>query len=469
MTSLQLRSTAKDLQQRLAGRVIAPGDPTYDQARTVFYGGFDNRPALIVRAANADDVARVVSLARDSGLDLAVRSGGHSVAGHSTCTGGIVLDLSDMRRLEMDPEGRVAWAETGLTSGEYTVAAAKHSLATPFGDTGSVGLGGLTLGGGIGFLVRKYGLTIDSLLAADMVTAGGQLLHVSADSQPDLFWAIRGGGGNFGVVTRFQYRLHDVSSVVGGLMVLPATADVIAGFVAEAAEAPEELSTIANVMMAPPMPFLPPDYHGKPVIMALLTYVGEGQTGQHVVGRLRDLAKPIVDMVRPIRYPDMYAPEDESYHPLGVVHTLFVETVGRSVAQTILDHLHTSLATMAVAQLRVLGGAMARVPVDATAFAHRASRILVNLAAIYQQPADKPLHQAWLAGFAAAMQQGDRGVYANFLADEPVERVQAAYPGETWRRLAALKARHDPTNLFHRNQNIAPASGSGTRLQRTSA
>ena len=255
-TSLETNLSIPELRAAFKGQVIAPGDAAYDEARTVFYGGIDRHPAVIIRVVDADEVARVISLARESGLELAIRSGGHSTAGHCVSEGGIVLDLSNMRDLQIDIEGRTAWAETGLTAGEFTSAVGEHGLAVGFGDTGSVGIGGITLGGGVGYLVRKYGLTIDSLLAAEVVTADGQLLHVDADHHPDLFWAIRGGGGNFGVATRFQFRLHEVDSVVGGMLILPATADVIAGFIAAAEAAPDELSTIANVMTAPPMPML---------------------------------------------------------------------------------------------------------------------------------------------------------------------------------------------------------------------
>ncbi len=276
----------EELRDAFNGRVIAPGDADYDDARSVFYGGADRRPAVIIRVADAAEVARVISFARESGLELAVRGGGHSNARHGVTEGGIVLDLSHMRALEIDVDRRTAWAEPGLTAAEYTNAAAAHGLATGFGDTGSVGIGGLTLGGGVGYLVRKYGLTIDDLLAADIVTAGGQLLHVNEDSHPDLFWAIRGGGGNFGVVTRFQFRLHEVNSVYGGLLILPATPDVIAGFIEQAEAAPDELSTIANVMMAPPMPFLPKEVHGKLVMMAMLVYAGDVAAGEQRRGAI---------------------------------------------------------------------------------------------------------------------------------------------------------------------------------------
>ena len=448
----------QQLQDDLNGRVIGPGDAEYDEARTIFYGGFERKPAVVVRVADASDVARVVSLARETGLELAVRSGGHSTAGHSVTEGGIVLDLSDMKGLEIDVEARTAWAETGLTAGEYTTAAAAHGLATGFGDTGSVGIGGLTLGGGVGFLVRKHGLTIDNLLAADVVTADGQLLRVDSDTHPDLFWAIRGGGGNFGVATRFQFRLQEVDTIVGGMLILPATPDVIAGFIAEAESAPEELSTIANVMTAPPMPFLPEEYHGRLVIFGLLAYAGAPDAGERAIAPLRSLAEPLVDMVRPMSYPEIFMPEEEGFHPVASGRTMFVESVDRTTAETIIEHLEASDALMRVTQLRVLGGAMARVSVEATAFAHRKSRIMTNVAAIYERSEEKAKHDAWVTKFAGALSQGDTGAYVNFMADEGEERVRTAYPGATWDRLASIKRRYDPNNLFRLNQNIPPAT-----------
>ena len=446
-----------DLRALLNGRVIALDDARYEQARTIFYGGIDRRPAAIVRPSDAKDISQVVSLAREAGLELAIRSGGHSLAGHSVSDGGIVLDLANMRALHIDAERRTAWAETGLTAGEYTSAAGAYGLATGFGDTGSVGIGGITLGGGVGFLVRKHGLTIDDLLAADIVTADGQLVRADAETHPDLFWAIRGGGGNFGVATRFQFRLHEVHRIVGGMLLLPATPDVIAAFIAEAEAAPEELSTIANVMPAPPMPFVPAEQHGRLVVMVLLVYAGEVEAGERAVARFRALAQPIADMVRPMRYPEMYPPEAGGYHPTAVARTLFVNTIDHDAAETIVEYLQASDATVRVAQLRVLGGAMARVPVEATAFAHRRSRIMVNVAAFYDGPDDRAVREAWVVDFAAALNQADSGAYVNFLGDEGEARVRDAYPGATWDRLRAIKARYDPINLFRLNQNIPPA------------
>jgi FAD/FMN-containing dehydrogenase len=444
------------LRDAIHGRVIAPDDADYDKARTVASGGIDRRPAVIVRVADADDVARVIALARETGLELAVRSGGHSGAGHGVCEGGIVLDVSEMKGLDVDVEGRTAWAETGLTAAEYSGAVAAHGLATGFGDTGSVGIGGITLGGGIGYLVRKHGLTIDDLLAAEVVTADGELLRVDAETHPDLFWAIRGGGGNFGVATRFRYRLHEVGQIVGGMLILPATPDVIAGFIAAAEAAPEELSTIANVMPCPSMPFVPEEQLGKLVVMALMAYAGETEAGERAVAPFRALATPIADQLKPMPYPEIYPPDSDDYHPLAVGRTMFLDRVDLPVAKTIVEHLDASDAEMRVAQLRVLGGAMARVPADATAFAHRRSRIMVAVAAFYEGPDDKPRRQAWVDEFCAAHHQGDDGAYVNFLNDEGEARVRAAYPGATWDRLAEIKTRYDPTNLFRLNQNIPP-------------
>jgi FAD/FMN-containing dehydrogenase len=446
-----------ELRAILNGQVITPGEAGYDEARRAFPGDIDRRPATIIRVKDATDVSRVVSLARESGLELAVKSGGHSGAGHSTTDGGILLDLSEMKNLEIDVEGRTAWAETGLTAGEYTAAVGAHGLATGFGDTGSVGIGGITLGGGVGFLARKYGLTIDDLLAAEVVTADGELLRVDAETHPDLFWAIRGGGGNFGVATRFKFRLHEVDTIVGGMLLLPATPEVIASFVAEAEAAPEELSAIANVMAAPPMPFVPPEMYGELVIMALMVYAGDVDEGERAVAPFRALAEPIADMVKPMSYPEMYPPEEGDYHPTAAARTLFVDTIDRDVAETIVEYLRASDAMMRVAQLRVLGGAMARVPAEATAFAHRSSRIMVNVAAFYDGSEDRPRREEWVTDFAAALKGGDGGAYVNFLGDEGEERVRAAYPGSTWERLVEIKGRYDPTNLFRLNQNIPPA------------
>ena len=450
----EIRGLARE---RVRGAVLGPDDPGYEAARVVFLGSVDARPALIVRPADAADVAQVVRLARESGLELAVRGGGHSGAGHSTVEGGIVLDLRDLNGLDLDVPGRMAWAGAGLTAGEFTAAVGAHGLATGFGDTGSVGIGGLTLGGGVGYLARAHGLTIDNLLAAEIVTADGSVLHVDAATHPDLFWAIRGGGGNFGVATRFQFRLRDLAQVVAGLLLLPATPQTVAGFVTAAQHAPDELTTIANVMPCPPMPVVPAEHHGELVIMALVCYAGDAAAAEAVLAPILALATPLVNLVHAGSYAELYPPDNPDYHPTAVSRTMFVQSVDEAAATTILDHLSASDASVRVAQLRALGGAVARVPADATAYAHRACPVMVNVASFYDGPDDAPVRLAWVEGLVRALDDGTPGAYVNFLADEGPARVRQAYPERTWERLAAVKASYDPTNVFRRNQNIAPA------------
>ena len=446
-----------NLRAVLNGKVIASDDPGYDDARRVFFTGFDRRPAAIVRVADASDVSRVVTLARETGAELAVRSGGHSWAGHGTSEGGIVLDLSAMNAVEIDADGRTAWAQTGVTAGEYTRATGEHGLVTGLGDTPTVGVGGITLSGGIGYLVRKNGLTIDDLLAAEVVTADGALLEVDEETNADLFWALRGGGGNFGVATRLQFRLHEIDDVVGGMLILPASADVITGLVAAAEAAPEELSMIANVIKAPPLPFIPAEAHGKPIVIALMVYAGDAEPGERAIAPIRALATPLADMVRPIRYPEMYEGPEGPRAAFAAGTNMLVDVLPTGAAETILQHLETSTAQLAGIQLRVLGGAMARVSDDATAFGHREAKLMVNIAAMYQSPEETPEHQAWADSLTKALSDGaSTAAYVGFLGDEGEEGVRRAYPLATLERLARVKRRYDPDNLFRLNLNVPP-------------
>jgi FAD/FMN-containing dehydrogenase len=445
------------LRTDVTGKVIAPEDADYDDARRMFLGDIDEHPAVIVKVADSLDVARVIAAARDTGLDLAVRSGGHSPAGHSTTAGGIVLDLRDLNALEIDADARTARAGTGLSAGEYTKAAGAHGLVTGFGDTASVGIGGITLGGGIGFLVRAQAMTIDNLLEAEVVTADGEVRTVDEDREPDLFWAIRGGGGNFGVATRFGFRLHPVPEVVGGLLFLPATSDNVQRFLEAAQAAPDEVSTIANVMPAPPMPFIPEEHHGQLVIMAFVVHAGGGQAGERAVAPFRAIAEPLADMIGPKPYAEIYLPEDPDYHPVAVSRTSMIDRVDRSMIDTIMERIEASRPRMRVAQIRALGGAMGRVPNDATAFAHRDRDFMLTLASLYERPEERYDQVSWVEGLMDELRQGQpRAAYAGFLADEGEGRIHEAYPAPTWERLAMIKERYDPTNLFHRNQNVPP-------------
>ena len=449
------------LRSVVEGRVVVPQDPDYDALRACVYG--PGLPAAaIVQPVDATDVSRVVGLAAEHDLELAVRGGGHSVAQLSSTQGGVLLDMRTLKEIQIDAGARTAWAEAGLTAGEVTVAAAAHGLAIGFGDTGSVGIAGLTLGGGVGYLVRKHGLTIDSLLGVEIVTADGQIRLVDAERDPDLFWAIRGGGGNFGVVTRFHYRLVELPGIVGGMLMLPATADVIAGFMTAADGAPDELSAIVMVMQAPPMPFLPPEQHGELVVMAMMAFAGPEAEATAVLAPFRALAEPLADFLKPIGYADMFQEEggSEGEHPVAASRTLFTNRIDHDTAQLIIDRLNAHVAAtdavMSVAQLRVLGGAYARVPAHATAYAHRSSRIMVNVAALFPPASDPSVHDAFAANLAAALDQGDAGQYVNFIGPEGGSAPHSAYPDATRQRLAEVKRRYDPTNLFHRNHNVAP-------------
>jgi FAD/FMN-containing dehydrogenase len=322
-----------------------------------------------------------------------------------------------------------------------------------------VGIGGLTLGGGVGFLVRKHGLTIDHLIAAEMVIADGSQIRVDSEDHDDLFWAIRGGGGNFGVATRFLFRLHEVDSFYGGMLLLPATPEAITTVVEEADNAPEELSAIANIMKAPPMPGVPDEHVGEPVIMLLLAYTGSVPAGEAAISPFRSLANPLLDMVAPMSYSDIYQFTEEVpeiKHELARSH--FVDEINDSTAHAIVEHLHQTTAPLAVVQLRALGGAMAQVPNDETAFAHRHRRLMTAIGVVYDDDNETEMHQDWVNGLVAELELGQPGVYVGFLGNEGEARVRDAYPGSTWTRLQEVKAKYDPANLFHLNQNISPGT-----------
>ena len=447
------------LASALRGRVIAPGNADYDTVRLTAAGNFDGRrPAVVIRVATAADVAAALDFAQATDLEVAVRSGGHSIGGHSASNGGLVIDLRDLNGLEIDAKAATAWCGAGLTAGEVTEAVQQHGMIIGFGDAATVGIGGLTLGGGVGFLARKHGLTIDHLLAAEIVTASGDILVVDADHHADLFWAIRGGGGNFGVVTRLKYRMHPLPSFIGGPLILPATAEVLAGFVAAAEAAPDELTVIANVMPAPPLPFLPPALHGKTILMGMMAYAGGAEAAQRALAPFRALATPLADLVGPAPFSSMYIPEDPSLRLSVTCRSLFTAGIDTAQASEILAHLDRTDAPMKVAQVRVLGGATARVPAEATAYAHRKSRVLVGFLAMYPDPAETLAQDYWAEQGITALRRGEDSVYVNFLGTEGHDRIRAAYPDMTWNRLRAVKRQYDPENLFRLNQNIPPAA-----------
>ncbi len=458
MDSIQnLAKTAAERLAKLANPVIDTEHHEYDGARDTFYHGLDRRPALVVRPVDATEVAEVISTAREVGLPLAVRSGGHSAHGHSAWDGALVLDLAAMKSIDIDPEARSAWADTGLTAAEYTTAAAEHGLVTGFGDTGSVGIGGITLGGGVGLLHRSQGLTIDSVLAADIVTADGHLHRIDEDHHHDLFWAVRGGGGNFGVVTRFHYRLHPISRVVGGMMAFHATPEVAATILAAAQDAPEELSGVVTVMSLPPMPALEPRYHGEVAIGMIMVHSGPVEEGKKVFDQFRAIAEPILDLVEVMPYTAMLQGPEPPRPPFAADRTWFSDGLDADTMARIIEGVGRSTAPMRVVQIRPLGGAVARVAPEATAFAHRNRKLMMVVGAGYVDPAEREQHQAWADGMVDAAGGSDGSAYIGFMSEATEEQVRAAYPDATWQRLTEVKAQYDPDNVFHLNQNIPPA------------
>ena len=446
------------LRSRLAGQLITPGSADFDAARKVVNVNVDRRPLAIVRAADPPDVAAAVRFAGRRGLPLAVRSGGHSLGHYSVIDDGVVVDLSGMKRVSIDPEARVARVQAGATSGDLAGPAHAHGLALSTGDTHSVGMGGLTTGGGIGFMVRKYGLAIDNLLAAQAVTAAGEIVTASASEHPDLFWAIRGGGGNFGIVTEFTYRLASVGHILGGELLLPASREVIRGYLDYVAAAPDDLTTIANLTHAPPAPFVPEERVGELVLSILVCWTGGVTEGERALAPLRALATPVADTVHLIPYPDIYKLTAHQADPHGVsIRSMFADELSDAALDAMLAAVQHATSPFSMVQLRGLGGAVARVGGDATAFAHRDRRYFVAIIGLWLDAAEDPApHRAWTEALWRAIRPEGSGVYVNFLENEGADRVRDAYPPATYARLAEIKRKYDPRNVFRFNQNILP-------------
>jgi FAD/FMN-containing dehydrogenase len=447
------------LRHRLEGDLLTAGE-AYDAARRTASLRNDQRPAAIVRALGPADVAAAVRFAHERGLLLAVRSGGHSIARQSVVDDALVIDLSTMKRIEIDPVARTARVEPGVTSGDLAGPAHAHGLALSTGDTQSVGMGGLTTGGGIGYLVRKHGLTIDNLVAARVVTADGEVVTASPHEHPDLFWAIRGGGGNVGIVVEFTYRLAPVSHILGGLLVLPASREVIRGYLDHSLAAADELTTLADLTTAPPEPFIPEEWVGRPVLMVLVAWCGEPEEGERALAPLRELADPVADLVSWMPYPSIYEFTAHLAEPHGAsIRMMFADDLSDEAIDAMLAANEAGTAPVNLVHLRGLGGAFGRVPNDATAFAHRDRRYFVAVIAVWLDAADDPEpYEQWTLGLWKQLRPEGCGVYVNFLEDEGADRVREAYPQRTYERLAAVKRRYDPDNLFHLNQNVPPAS-----------
>ena len=449
------------LRARLRGELIQPGDEKYDAARTVYWSHVDRRPALIVQAVYEIDVIAAVDYARETGTPIAARSGGHSFAGLGLVDGGIVVDLSGMKSMRIDPVRRTARVQPGLTWGEYAEQAQPYGLATTSGDVHSVGVGGLTTGGGVGWMVRKYGLTIDHLLSVDIVTASGRLVRASADEHADLFWAVRGGGGNFGIITSFEFRLEPAGTILGGGIFYEATeAESIIRRAADyAAQAPDELTVMVMVMHLPDLPIFPPERVGEFTVLVALCYAGDLAEGERVIEPLRTLGTPIVEMIGPMPYPGMFDLTRDLTVPGKrlAMRATYLASLEDDAIETVVRHSAQATAPFAMAQLRVLGGKMARIPQETTAFGHRDKPFMLAVVAEWEDPTDDERQQAWTTRFYEELQPHAAGVYVNFIQDEGENRVRDAYKASTYERLAAVKGKYDPTNLFRQNQNIKPA------------
>lgn len=463
MTSIAARINQLDpealaaLRAGVTGTVITPDDPEYDTARQIVSFAFDRRPSAIVRCEGTPDVAFSVRFARERGLDFVPRSGGHAVLGHSVQDNAIVIDLGGMKGITIDPIMRVASVQPGVTSDHLAGPAGQYGLSLSTGDTGSVGIGGLTVGGGIGWMVRKYGLTIDNLLAATVVTADGEVVRASADEHPDLFWALRGGGSNFGIVTEFTFQLAPSGNIFGGALVLPATREVLRGYVDYTPKAPNDLSTIAFMMAAPPAPFIPEQYIGQPVVLIGATWTGAKEDLEAALEPLRSLATPIADTIDAIPYPAMFAYTAEATKRHGAaIRSMFTDSMTDEQLDSMVAAMQVSTSPFNMIQLRGLGGAMAQVPVGETAFVHRDADLMVSVIGIWMDPEDDgEAHRQWTEEAWKPLAPSSRGVYVNFLQDDIVERTPEAYRG-IMQRLAEVKGKYDPENVFHFNANVRP-------------
>jgi FAD/FMN-containing dehydrogenase len=464
-TAIAAELSANDVRtfaRQFSGEVMRPDEAAYNQARQVWNAAVDRYPSLIVRPRNASDVIHAIAFAREHDLPLAVRSGGHSVAGHGTVDGGLVVDLSAMNRYTLDPSQRIATVESGLTWGEFVAQSHANGLATPGPDVGAVGIGGLTLGGGFGWLSRLHGMTVDKLISAEVVTADGQLVSASDKENGDLFWALRGGGGNFGIATTFQFQMHPVETVVGGALIYPAEQDVLRDYAAAAAAVPDTLAALALVQQAPPLPFIPSGAHGKPALMIIACYVGDPDASEQAYAPLRSLGgqTPLADTVDAMPYPAMFelTTMAAARRPQAI-RAGFMTDLDETTIDAVLDAVSHATSPFSGVMLRVLGGAIARVPEEATAFSHRDKPLYFAIGNSWDDTLDprSERHVAWTEALWQMLAPRTAGAYANYLGDEGPERVAAAYSPATFARLAAIKRRYDPDNVFRLNANVEPA------------
>jgi FAD/FMN-containing dehydrogenase len=452
--------TIEQLRERVRGPVIGPDDDGYDEARAVYNAMIDRRPAVVVRAANAGDVMAAVDHARDNGLDLSVRGGGHSVPGFGTNDGGVVIDLSGMRGVRVDPGASTARAEGGATWGDFNAATHAFGLATTGGIISTTGIGGLTLGGGIGYLSRGYGFSLDNLVSADVVTADGRMVVASEREHEDLFWAIRGGGGNFGVAVSLEYRLHPVSEIYGGPMFfeLSDAGDVLRWYRDFIADAPETFGGFPAFQIAPPLPFIPEDRHGDTFLAFVACWSGPVEEGEAMLKPLHDVAPVVAEHVGPMPYPALNGAFDALVPP-GLQHywkANFVTELTDANIEAHLEHGPEVPVVNSTVHIYPINGACHRVAGDATAFGHREANFATVIAGMWPDPAQNEANIRWVKDYyAATAPHSEEGGYINFAAGDDQDRVMANY-GANYARLVDVKRTYDPGNLFHLNQNIAP-------------
>jgi len=463
MTVLDI-SAADALAGDFAGDVITPDHPAYDDQRRIWNGEIDRRPAVLARCQGASDVAAALRWARDRGLPVAVRGGGHGIAGHSLVDDGVVLDLSGMRGTVVDPTTRSVAAQGGALNAHVDREGQAFGLAMTSGYISHTGIAGLTLGGGIGHLMRKMGLAIDALRSCQVVTADGSIVRASEVEHPDLFWGLRGGGGNFGVVTDFTFELQPLGpTILAGLIAWPADeAPQVLAFLRDfMADAPDEVGLMANLRLAPALPLFPEHLHGKPIIGLVATYAGSVEEGERVLAPVRALGNPVLDTIAAKPYAahqkflDPAVPHGRHYywksHRLG--------QLTEDIIAIICEHLETISSPLSTVPIFSFGGAMSRVPEDATAFPHRDASHDINIVASWlpEQAGDADRHMGWVRTLFEALEPHSRGVYVNFTSDDASDRVRVAYTDAQWARLTALKAKYDPTNFFRLNANIPPS------------
>jgi len=450
------------LRKGFSGKVLTPEDGDYDEARKIWNAMVDKRPAIIARCAGTRDAVKAVNFARDNGVLLAVRGAGHHIAGVSLCDGGLVVDLSRMKAVRVDVAKKRATAEGGATLADFDGATQAHGLATPVGINSTTGIAGLTLGGGFGWLSRKYGMTVDNLESAEVVTATGEVVRASASENPDLFWALRGGSGNFGVVTRFEFRLHEVGpDLLSGLIVYPISEAkrVLQQYREFFAKAPDELSVWTVMRQAPPLPFLPAEVHGKEVVILALLYAGDPKQGEELIQPLRTFGNPVGEHVGV----QPYAAWQKAFDPLltpgarNYWKSHNFTTIADGLIDVVIEYVKRLPSPHCEIFFGGIGGATKRPAPDATAYPHRDAEFVMNVHGRWETPAEDERCIAWSRDyFRASAPFASGGAYVNFLTADETDRVRAAY-GPNYDRLARVKAKYDPNNLFRTNWNVKPA------------